>query len=300
MFNPLGKWCEQRRPAMDILCPKCAEPWDRYNLNIFTRACGACDGSKIQKRRDAVIADSHDDGYTSIALVDQDIHPEICTECVRGKIRCESCKGEGFVGKRRVLVEDSGEDLGIYTSENPETIDCPSCDGEGSVDCSCDGESIYPNCGGCHEKIEGDGRYRDIAVVSNGELYCEDCARESGILSYTEPCEDCKGAGTEEYGGDALESDEVRRFLKGEGCPACRFGVSVECGTCNGHGEIIYHVGNFEPCQECDQNGRIPLSKLPPDERREKAAALFEIYQPSNPGADLDGMAADTEDLINS
>ena len=286
---------------MDILCPKCTEPWDRFNFNILQNPCDSCEGRKVFPRKHPELTEKA--GEASILLIDQDIQPDQCDKgCNRGKINCEPCKGKGYVHLNTIPREDSGEDLGIYTrDEEPEIVDCTHCDGDGYYDCECNGESIWPECCECNEKIEGDGRYRDIAVRTEGGDVCEDCAKKEELLSYEEECSDCNGTGINEIGEDALEPDEIRRFLKGEGCPACRFGTSLECWFCNGKGASD-DGKTYCHCSDCGGNGRIPLDKLPPDteyeERREKASALFEIYAPHSPDADLDGLAADTEDLI--
>lgn len=115
----------------------------------------------------------------------------------------------------------------FYDDATTIKVDCDNCD-YGSVDCSsCDGEGTE-ECRYC----DGDGK-----------IECDECSGEG-----TEECRHCDGSGTQTEEDD--EGDEVEvecSFCDGEGtekCRSCGGSGNFECFECDGSGD--------ETCSQCD------------------------------------------------
>lgn len=106
-----------------------------------------------------------------------------------------------------------------------------------------------------------------------------------------------------------MTPDEAERFLRGEGCPCCKFGTAcpscggtgkVECRRCHGYGKVVVKEARYywdvdrtrllepavletcpdcggtgrtdEPCPHCDGTGKLKV-----DKDAELAALLDEV-----------------------
>lgn len=115
----------------------------------------------------------------------------------------------------------------FYDETGTIKVDCDNCD-YGSVDCSsCDGEGTE------------DCRYCD----GEGSIECDDCGGEG-----TEDCRYCDGKGTEteeDDEGDEIEVECVHCDGEGkERCRSCGGSGNFECPECEGSGD--------ETCSQCD------------------------------------------------
>jgi hypothetical protein len=244
-------------------------------MSEHTKICPDCDG-------DGENRDIAEEYYTA----SEDCCSETCDECDgRGQDNCETCNGSGFG------PDNKG--------------DCPDCDGFGYITCpDCEGNGYHVNhCPYCGEELRHSYYHPEAWVTSDGEVICDDCAREAGAYK----CETCDGEGTLPHPGATIDG---KLYPVSGGMCSCCGGRPVKIGDTDQFGRVkdyewyIYRAGVLD-CDGIpmaylcgDSDGQGCLSDVLADaerhgERAEGAAILAELS-----GDDMDGWQADCEDLL--
>lgn len=281
---------------MDILCRHCLEPWDITELSSHKRTCDFEDYIKhpagerasggLYQRVNCDSGTIYVDPYIKDNagewdFICQDAEPDHTGSCETCSARadCETCSGTGDVNHA---------DTGAPIADCP---DCRDCDDEQCTD----GEIYEPLTCECGEEVANSWN-RVTGVIGDGSILCLSCAAKQGITCEEMPCPECSGTGEVTDETAIGTPEDIARFRKGDGCPACDWGNKVlcECSLCSSR-----HYGYASArCNWPHYGGNckgqlIPHASAEHDERR----ALNSVAHDIN-GDDLDGLAVTTEDHL--
>ena len=146
---------------------------------------------------------------------------------------CQICGGDGRLYEPQVCPDCSGS--GVKSRES-----CPKCHGSRKIDCL---------------RCEGDGKIKDLVTPA----ICWNC-NGTGKGKFFTYCKIC--------GGDGKINDN---WPPPETCPKCNGSGKIDCGRCNGTGELahkcikcggdgwIKDIIPEQDCWNCDGEGRVLL-----------------------------------------